>query len=75
MAGQAITFQFLTVGADRTASDFRRTGDNAALAAKGAKVLSDTIAQLGKKQDRTAGESKILASALRQTGEAEETTR
>src|SRR6266567_3483838 len=68
----SITFDFLSVGAGRVAGDLRRTGDNAALAAKGAKVLSDAIEKLGKKEDRTAAESKILASALRQTGEAED---
>jgi hypothetical protein len=71
MAGQqSITFSFLSVGADRLGGDLRKTGDNATLAAKGAKVLADTIAQLGAKEDRTAGESKILAAALRQTGDA-----
>ena len=35
-----ITFDFL---ADRSAADFRKTGHNAALAAKGAKVLSNVI--------------------------------
>src|SRR6266568_4857863 len=72
MAGQSITFDFLTTGADRTASGFRKVGDNTALAARGAKVLADAIEKLGKKEDRTAAESKILASALRQTGDAED---
>jgi hypothetical protein len=72
VAGQSITFDFLTTGADRTASGFRKVGDNTVLAAKGAKVLSDAIEKLGQKEDRTAAESKILASALRQTGDAED---
>jgi cell wall-associated NlpC family hydrolase len=72
MAGQNITFDFLTRGADSTASGFRKVGDNAALASRGAKVLADVIGKLGDKEDRTAAESKILASALRQTGEAED---
>ena len=72
MAGQSITFDFLTTGASRTASDFRKTGDNAALAAKGAKVLSNAIEKLGDKENRTAAESALLAKALRQTGEAED---
>src|SRR6266581_6769271 len=72
MAGQSITFDFLTTGADRTASGFRKVGDNTVLAARGAKVLADAIEKLGQKEDRTAAESKILASALRQTGEAED---
>src|SRR6266702_4457366 len=72
MAGQSITFDFLTTGADRTASGFRKVGDNTVLAARGAKVLADAIETLGQQEDRTAAESKILASALRQTGEAED---
>ena len=72
MAGQSITFDFLTRGADSTASGFRKVGDNTVLAAKGAKVLADAIEKLGQKEDRTAAESKILASALRQTGDAED---
>src|SRR6266568_2384915 len=72
MAGQSITFDFLTTGADRTASGFRKVGDNTVLAARGAKVLADAIEKLGKKEDRTAEESKILAAALRQTGDAED---
>ena len=72
MAGQNVTFDFLTRGADKTASDFKKTGDNAALAARGAKVLADAIDKLGSKEDRTAAESKILASALKQTGDAED---
>src|SRR6266702_3121788 len=72
MAGQSITFDFLTTGADRTASGFRKLGDNTVLAARGARVLSDAIEKLGKKEDRTAAESAILAKALRQTGDAED---
>src|SRR6266516_1010069 len=72
MAGQSITFDFLTTGADRTASGFRKVGDNTVLAARGAKVLADVIGKLGDKEDRTAAESKILARALRETGAAED---
>src|SRR6266702_1036351 len=72
MAGQSITFDFLTTGADRTASGFRKVGDNTVLAAKGARILADTIEKLGKKEGRTAAESALLAKALRQTGVAED---
>ena len=37
----SITFDFLSRGADKLAGDFKKTGDNAAVAAKGAKVLQD----------------------------------
>jgi hypothetical protein len=72
VAGQNITFDFLTRGADSTAAGFRKVGDNTVLAAKGARVLADAIEKLGSKEDRTAAESKLLASALRQTGDAED---
>ena len=72
MAGQSITFDFLTTGADRTASGFRKVADNTVLAAKGAKVLSNVIETLGDKEGRTAKESATLARALRLTGDAED---
>jgi len=72
VAGQSITFDFLTTGADRTAAGFRKVGDNTVLAARGAKVLADAIEKLGSKEDRTAAESVLLAKALRQTGDAED---
>ena len=72
MAGQSITFDFLTTGSDRTASGFRKVADNTVLAAKGAKVLSNVIETLGDKENRTAAESALLAKALRQTGDAED---
>src|SRR6266568_5671974 len=72
MAGQSITFDFLTTGVDRTASGFKKVGDNTVLAARGAKVLADTIEKLGSRENRTSGESALLAKALRQTGEAED---
>ena len=72
MAGQSITFDFLTTGSDRTASGFRKVADNTVLAARGAKVLSNAIETLGQKENRTAAESALLAKALRQTGDAED---
>src|SRR6185312_11154014 len=72
MAGQSITFDFLSRGSATVAGDFRKVGDNAALASRGAKVLSDAIEKLGQKENRTAAESVLLAKALRQTGDAED---
>ncbi len=72
MAGQSITFDFLSRGSATVAGDFRKVGDNAALASRGAKVLADVIGKLGDKENRTAAESKILARALRETGAAED---
>jgi SLT domain-containing protein len=72
VAGQSITFDFISRGGPALAADFKRTGDNAAAAARGAKVLQATIEQLGKKENRTAAESATLAKALRLTGDAED---
>jgi hypothetical protein len=72
MASESIRFDFLSSGADKLAGDFRRTGDNAAAAARGAKVLQEVIKTLGDKENRTAAESANLAKALRLTGDAED---
>jgi hypothetical protein len=72
VAGQSITFDFLSRGAGQLQGDIRKVGDNTALAARGAKVLADAIDTLGKKEDRTAAESATLAKALRLTGDAED---
>jgi len=72
VAGQNVTFDFLTTGVDRTASGFRKVADNTVLAAKGAKILANAIETLGQKEGRTAAESAILAKALRETGVAED---
>ena len=47
MAGESITFDFLSQGADKLSSDFRKTGDNAALAAKGARLCADALKAAG----------------------------
>ncbi len=73
MAGQSITFDFLSRGAASLSRDFRSIGDDSALSSRGVKVLQDVIEKLGAKENRTAAESKILASALRQTGDASAT--
>jgi SLT domain-containing protein len=70
VAGQQITFDFLSRGAASLSRDFRSIGDDSALSSRGVKVLSDVIERLGSKEDRTAAESKLLAGALRQTGDA-----
>ena len=72
MAGQSITFDFISRGGPELARQFKNTGDNAAAAARGAKVLQDTIGRLGEKENRTAAESATLAKALRLTGDAED---
>ena len=72
MAGQSITFDFISRGGPALARDFKNAGDNAAAAARGAKVLQDTIGRLGDKENRTAAESANLAKALRLTGDAED---
>ena len=69
---ESIRFDFLSTGAGRLARDFKNTGDTAAAAARGAKVLSEIIGTLGQKEGRTAAESSLLARALRQTGDAED---
>ena len=68
----SITFDFISRGGPALAADFKRTGDNAAAAARGARVLQDVIKTLGEKENRTAAESRTLAAALRQTGDAED---
>ena len=68
----SITFDFISRGGPALARDFKSAGDNAAAAARGAKVLQTTIEQLGKKENRTAEESVLLAKALRLTGDAED---
>ena len=68
----SITFDFLSTGGPELSRQFKSTGDNAAAAAKGAKVLQEVIKTLGDKENRTAAESANLARALRLTGDAED---
>ncbi|HET9975371.1 MAG TPA: LAGLIDADG family homing endonuclease, partial [Streptosporangiaceae bacterium] len=68
----SIRFDFLSTGGPELSRQFKSTGDNAAAAARGAKVLQDVIKTLGEKENRTAAESRTLAAALRQTGDAED---
>jgi SLT domain-containing protein len=73
MAGQSITFDFLSRGAASLSRDFRSIGDDSALSSRGVKVLQEIIEKLGDKEKRTSAESAILARALRQTGDASAT--
>ena len=43
MAGESITFDFVGRGADTLQRDFKGVGDNAALAAKGARLCADAL--------------------------------
>ena len=47
MASQSVNFDFTSRGADKLASDFRKTGDTAVLAAKGARLCADELRQEG----------------------------
>ena len=72
MAGESITFDFLSRGADSLASDFRKTGDNAALAAKGARLCADALDKQRKAADVSAGATIALAKADKILADAEE---
>jgi hypothetical protein len=63
MAGQSVTFDFLSRGADSLAGDFRKTGDNAALAAKGARLLADSLERERKAAAASVGATLALAKA------------
>src|SRR5207247_4951240 len=63
MAGESITFDFLSRGADSLAQDFRKTGDNAALAAKGARLCADALEKQRKAAGVSAGATLALAKA------------
>jgi hypothetical protein len=57
MASQSVTYDFLSQGADRLASDFRKTGDTAALAARGVRLAADAM----ERQERAG---KVAADGL-----------
>jgi hypothetical protein len=63
MAGESITFDFVGRGAGQLASDFKKTGDNAVLAAKGARLCADALDKQKKAADVSAGASLALARA------------
>lgn len=72
MAGESITFDFLSKGADGLARDFKKTGDNAALAAKGARLCADALEKQRKAADVSAGATLALAKADTILADAEE---
>jgi hypothetical protein len=61
VAGQSVTFDFTSKGASQLAGDFRKTGDTAALAAKGARLLADALEKQRKASDVSAGVTLTLA--------------
>ena len=63
MASQGVDFDFTSRGADKLASDFRKTGDNAAIASKGARLLADALEKQRKAADVSAGATLALAKA------------
>jgi hypothetical protein len=72
VAGESITFDFLSRGADSLAQDFRKTGDNATIAAKGARLCADALEKQRKAADVSAGATIALAKADRILADAEE---
>jgi hypothetical protein len=58
---ESVEFDFLSHGAGQLAGDFKRTGDSAVLAAKGARLLADSLDRQRRAADASAGAT--LASA------------
>lgn len=69
---EAIVFDFVGRGADRLAGDFRKTGDSAALAARGARVMADSLDKQRKAALASTGATLTLAKADRLLAEAED---
>jgi hypothetical protein len=63
VASQGVDFDFTSRGADKLAADFRKTGDNAALASKGARLCADALEKQRKAADVSAGATLALAKA------------
>jgi hypothetical protein len=63
VASQGVDFDFTSRGADKLAADFRKTGDNAALASKGARLCADSLEKQRKAADVSAGATLALAKA------------
>jgi hypothetical protein len=63
VTGQSVDFDFTSRGADKLASDFRKTGDNAVIAAKGARLCADALEKQRKAADVSAGATLALAKA------------
>jgi hypothetical protein len=75
VTGQSVTFDFTSRGAPELAGDFRKTGDSAALAAKGARLLSDALEKQRKASDVSAGAAIALAKADKILDDAEHVLR
>lgn len=72
MAGrESVQFDFLSRGADGLARDFEKTGASATLAAKGARLLADSLDKQRKATDVSAGASLALAKADKILADAE----
>ena len=71
MAGESITFDFIGRGADALAQNFKKTGDNASLAARGAQLCADSLDKERKAADASAGASLALAKADKILADAE----
>jgi hypothetical protein len=71
VASQDVNFDFTSRGADKLASDFRKTGDNAAIAAKGARLCADALDKQRKAASTSAGATIALAKADKILEEAE----
>ena len=59
MATQGVNFDFTSSGADRLAADFRKTGDNAVLAGKGARLCADALEKQRRAADVSAGVANV----------------
>lgn len=63
MAGESITFEFLSTGAPELGRQFKSVADNSVLAARGARLLSDSLRAEQKSADASARASLSLARA------------
>jgi hypothetical protein len=63
MTSQSVSFDFLSRGASQLSSDFRRTGDSATLAAKGARLLADSLDKQRRATDASARATLSLVKA------------
>jgi hypothetical protein len=69
---ESIEFRFVGTGADQLAGDFKKTGDNAALAAKGARLCADALNSQRKAAGTSAGATLALAKADQILSDAED---
>lgn len=71
-ARESVQFDFLSRGADGLARDFTKTGEGATVAAKGARLLADSLEKQRKATDVAAGASLALAKADKILADAED---